>query len=483
MTSTADRIARGASWIYAYRWIDRLLAFLSIVVLARFLGPEDFGLVAIAASYVAIVEGLSDFDVNSALIRTRDAHRSLYDSAWTLSVGRGIGSALVMLAVAPFVGDSRIGTVLCVLAMSPLLTGFSNPRFIMFERDLIYSKLATLMLSARIVSFGVTVFIAVAYRSYWALVLGQVGHSLTSMVLTYLLKPYRPVWSVARFWDIFAFSGWMSLTTMVTTISMQTDRIIVGRLLGIADAGSYYVTQRVGSAPTAELAGPLRRLLFPSFSEIAHDRRRLRRAVCEAISILGSLTLPAGVGFALVANDFVPLVLGERWAVIVPLLTVLVPFLGFRATLSIALPCVMALGATRLLFRVSLIYAAVHLPLFIAGTVTFGLPGAIGGIVLAGFFYSYLNAAMLRRTLGISLAEILSQLRRPLFAVTLMVGAVIGIHAVQAADLFSAEGSWLSLIAKTTVGGSVFCAALYAIWTYDGRPSGLEQRVRQFVSR
>lgn len=88
MSDTARRVATGAGWLYGYRWIERLLDFVSIVVLARILAPEDFGLVAIAASFVAIIEGLSAFDVNKALIRTRDEHRSLYDSAWTLSALR-----------------------------------------------------------------------------------------------------------------------------------------------------------------------------------------------------------------------------------------------------------------------------------------------------------------------------------------------------------------------------------------------------------
>ena len=483
MTGTTHRIARGAGWIYGYRWLDRLLAFVSIVVLARILAPEDFGLVSIAASYVAIIEGLSDFDVNSALIRSRDERRSLYDSAWTLSVARGIVSALVMVSVAGFVGDARIATVVYVLSLSPLLNGVSNPRFVMFERDLVYSRLAVMTLTARVVSFGVTLFVAIVYRSYWALVLGLLGANLTSMVLSYVLRPYRPSVSFARFSEILGFSGWMSLTTMVTTLSMRTDRIIVGRLLGIEDAGSYFMTQRIGVVPTSELISPLRRILFPSFSEIAQDRPRLRRAVCESIGVLGSLSLPAGVGFALAANDVVPIVLGAQWIPIVPLLVVLAPFLGLRATLSMTLPCVMALGSTRLLLRVSVIYALVHLPLFIAATAVFRLSGAISSIVVAGCFYSYLNASMLRQTLGIPLVEILVQLRRPLFAVALMAGTILLVDAIHLLDLFSLAGSWPSLGLKTVLGGGVFGVAQYGTWRLEGRPAGLERRLSQVVSR
>ena len=472
MTEATQRFARGAGWLYAYRWIERLLDFAAVLVLARILSPDDFGLVAIAASFVTIIEGLAAFDVTKALIRIRDEARELYDSAWTLAVARGVLSALVMLAIAPWLTDERIGAVMCALAASPLLTGLANPRFVAFERDLIYSKLAVQTLGARVASFCVTVAVAILTRSYWALVIGMLVGSLITLVLSYLLRPYRPRFSFARFADIFGFSGWLSLTTIVSTLSMQTDKLIVGRLLGVADAGLYFMTQRVGALPTRELISPLERVLFPSFSELAHDSVRLRRVVHESINVLGSLSLPAAFGFALVAADFVPLVLGRQWLTIVPLVWVLVPYLGVRATLSLALPCVLALGRTRLLFWVSLVYALVHVPLFVAGTWLFELPGAIGSIVVAGVLYTWLNAWMLRRTLGIRLGEIGGQLWRPLIAVAVMVAAVLALGA-----LAPPAAPWLSLLARIGVGGLSYAGALYVLWRLAGRPEGIESRL------
>lgn len=477
------RVARGVGWLYAYRWLERLLDFLSIVVLARILSPEDFGLVAIAVSIVAIVEGLAALDVNKALIRARSEDRELYDSAWTLSTLRGVASALCMVAIAPFLSDSRLAAVLAVLALSPVLMGLSNPRFVLFERGLVYSKLAALTLGARVVSFCLTLGLALAYRSYWALVVGMVAGHLTSAVLSYALRPYRPRLTLARFSDIFAFSGWLSLTSMVTTLAMETDKLIVGRWLGVADAGRYFMTQKVGVLPTRELVSPLQRILFPSFSEFSGDLSRLRRVVCESINVIGSLSLPAGCGFALVAGDFVPLALGGQWDGIIPLLQVLVPYLGLRATLSMTLPCVMALGRVRLLFGVSLAYALFHVPVFIAATAFYGLPGAIWSLVAAGVLYSYMNAWLLNKTVGISLRDILAQLQRPLLASALMIGSVLALGTVLPPPSASPAITWWRLLAQMGVGGAVFCSAQFALWQWQGRPAGIEQRLRQLISR
>jgi PST family polysaccharide transporter len=482
LSERTKRLARGATWLYGYRWGERLLDLVSIVVLARLLAPEDFGLVAIAASAVAIIEGLSDFDVAKALIRSRDDDRSLYDTAWTLSALRGLLAALLMVVIAAFLPDGRIAGVLLALAPSPLLKGLANPSFVAFERELVFSRLAWQTLGSKTIAFVVTLGLALLYRSYWALVIGILVGALASLVLSYVLRPYLPRPSLSRWSEIFAFSGWMSLTTMVTTLAMETDKIIVGRLLGVADAGLYFMTQRVGVLPTRELVSPLQRILFPSFSEIVDDRARLRRVVCESMSVLGSLSIPAGFGFALVAGDVVPLALGSNWLPIVPLLTILVPFLGLRATLSMTLPCVMALGETRLLFKVSAVYALVHIPVFIAGTALFGLVGAVGSIVLAGVFYIYLSGWLLKRTLAISAGEVVRQVRRSLGAAVLMIAVVLAVETVQVPGLLSVEPTWPSLILKVALGALVFSSVQYAIWRLEGRPSGFEMRLLQVVA-
>lgn len=482
MTDTTRRVALGASWLYGHRWIERLLDFAAVVVLARLLSPSDFGLVAIASSTVAIVEGLAALGIDKALIRERSDERELYDSAWTLAVLRGLAVATVMLGVAQLVSEPRIAAILRVLALGPVCNGLVNPRFVTFERALIYSRLAALTVGAKLVSAATTIAIALASGSYWALVAGLLVNSLATTTLSYLLVPYRPAFSTARFRTIFAFSGWLTLTGAVTSLSLETDRIIVGRLLGIADAGLYDMTQRVGVLPTRELLSPLQRLLLPAFSQLTGEAVRLRRAVVESINVLASLSLPAAFGFALIAGDFVPLALGRQWTTIVPLVVVLTPYLGLRSTLSMTLPCVLALGRTRLLFGVSTVYALIHVPVFVAGTAWFGLNGAIWSLVLAGVFYTWLNMWMLERTLGIGAGEIAAQVRRPVAATAVMCGAVLLLAAVTPLAIVPAQPSWPSLLAKIALGGLACTGTFYGLWRLEGRPGGLERRLVQLLT-
>jgi O-antigen/teichoic acid export membrane protein len=189
VNDTTRRVAAGAAWLYAQRWLDRLLEFASIVVLARLLSPSDFGLVAIAGSIVAVVEGLAAFGVDKALIRSRSDERELFDSAWTLSILRGAIAAVLMLAIAQGVTDASVATIVRVLAIVPLLNGLVNPRFVTFERDLAYARLAVLTLGAKLVAVAATVAAALVWRNAWALVVGLIVNSAASMILSYALPP------------------------------------------------------------------------------------------------------------------------------------------------------------------------------------------------------------------------------------------------------------------------------------------------------
>ncbi len=481
MPDTTRRIARSISWLYSFRWLERLLDFAAIVVLARFLLQEDFGLIAVASSLVLIIDGLSDFNVELALIRIRETSRELFDTAWTLSCIRGLLSAMVMLGVAAALTDPRVVELLQVLAVVPIVKGVANPRFVVFERNLDYSRLALQTLLAKVVSVVVTIAVAAIYQSYWAVIVGMLVNAFVMTGLSYLLMPSLPGFSLMCFKDIFSFTGWMTLSSIVSTLYMHTDKLIVGRFLGMADAGLYFMTQRVGTLPTRELISPLRQVLFPSFSEMAADRRRLRLAVGEAFSVAGSLAMPAAFGFALIANDFVPLVLGDRWVGAVPLLVVLVPLLGMRATFSVVQPCMLALGETRLLFFAGVIYGVVHIAAFTLGTIYFGLPGAVWGIVAAGVVFVFLNYALLQRLLGVELVEILSHTLRPFVSALVMVGAVFLLDAIIALPLFSSAGAWSALWVKTIVGAGVYVITQYGLWRLQGRPPGMEDRLTRLL--
>ena len=124
------RMAKGAAWTILMRLSIRSIGLVSTVILARLLVPEDFGLIALATLVLGLLEVVAEFGFNLALIQNQTAGRDHYDTAWTLSVLRGVAVALALLALAQpaaaFFGEPRLATVLYVLAFAPAIEGVAN---------------------------------------------------------------------------------------------------------------------------------------------------------------------------------------------------------------------------------------------------------------------------------------------------------------------------------------------------------------------
>src|SRR5258707_10959574 len=134
--SLGSRIARGAAWMVVFKLLDRSIGIVSVVILARLLVPADFGLVAMATAIIAIIELLSAFNFDMALIQSQQATRAHYDTAWTLNVAMAAVCALLVAAAAvpaeAFYGDARLAPIMLWLAPPAPVRGFWEDRVVPF---------------------------------------------------------------------------------------------------------------------------------------------------------------------------------------------------------------------------------------------------------------------------------------------------------------------------------------------------------------
>ena len=129
MTATSEglgrRMAKSAVWSVGSRIAMKALGIISIAILARLLTPADFGLVATATAFVGVIQVLSEFSLDVALIRDQKADRAEYDTVWTLTIIRGASTCVILIAaawpIADFFGDDRLQLILLALSLSTRL--------------------------------------------------------------------------------------------------------------------------------------------------------------------------------------------------------------------------------------------------------------------------------------------------------------------------------------------------------------------------
>lgn len=476
--SLTARVARGAGFIVAGRFVMGLLGFLNTVIIARLLLPEDFGVVAIGLGAMQILTNISDIGVSQAVIKFRDAGSDDIDTLFTLSLIRGLVIAAALVAVAApaaaFYGDHRVFWVFCGATLYPLFTGLINPKFFEFERDLDYSKEFIATVVFKLAGVAVSIGVAVVYRSYWAMILGLAANGLVQMLLSYLMRPHRPRLTLTSFRKVFGFSGWLTGVGVMSALNNKLDALIIARTTGVDGAGHYFMGIQLAEMPTREIAFPASRAIYPGLSELQHDPARARDAYLRGVEALAAMAMPAAIGFALIARDLIPFLLGDHWDDAIPVVEIVTPVMGAQMPYLATQFYAMALGATRLVFFRELAFFLVRTPIFIAATITYGLMGAAVAIAGCGVLYIALNLTLFARTSGDFILRPVWRARRSFIAAAAMAVVVLALRVTGALD---SAAPLFRILAEIAAGALAYLAVHAALWRIEGRPDGVERSI------
>lgn len=195
------RTTWGAGWLVSWQMATRSLGFLSTLVLTHLLAPADFCLVAMALTFAAAINALSNLKVADALVRRPDTAERWYDTAFTLQALRDILTAGAIVlgsgSVATWFGEPRLVQVLWLLAFNALLASFENIGIVEFRRNMRFDIEFRLLLMPRLLQFCVALGLAYYWRDYRALVIGNTAGAALRLILTHAIHRYRPAcrWS------------------------------------------------------------------------------------------------------------------------------------------------------------------------------------------------------------------------------------------------------------------------------------------------
>ena len=320
-------MAKGAAWMVLLKFIERGMGLLSTIVLARLLVPADFGLVAMAMSIIAVLELLGAFGFDWTLVQRSEATTDQFNTVWTFNVIFSLFCSAVLVLTAGFAAafyfESRLQAIMYALALGTFVQGFENIGVVNFRRELQFNREFKFLLAKKLASVAITIPLAFAMTSYWALIIGVVFGKVVSVALSYRVHPYRPRLSLAAFGDLFHFSKWLFLNNIISFLNNRSADFVIGKMTGAQSLGLYSIAFEISNLPTTELVAPINRAAFPGYSRQADDLPKLRDSFMSVIAMIALFALPAAAGIALVADLAVSVLLGNRWQATVPLIQVL----------------------------------------------------------------------------------------------------------------------------------------------------------------
>lgn len=474
--ATLDRsLAHGVAWMGSVKWLTQLLTWVSTILVARLLTPADYGLVGLASMYLGIVTLLSEFGIGTTIVTMRGLSERDIAQINTLSLLFGVASFAVSCAVAPLLADffdaPQLTWVVIAMASMFVISAMRVVPGAILQRDMRFRDLAINEgVQALLLSVGAVAFAALGFR-YWTLVLSSILGILISTigVLRLVRVPFEwPQWS--RLAPAVTFSRQTILGRLAWYVYRNADFFIAGKLLGKDALGAYRFGWDLADAPVEKLTSLVGRVTPAILSASQSDPAALRRYVLRISETLALATFPACLGLALVANNLVPLALGEKWVEMITPLQLLAIAAAIRSVTPIFPQVLVVTGRNRLMMYVNIV-GAIVMPLAFWLASRWGTDGiALMWVTVYPLLVALPMGVVAARQIALGAGEYVRALAPPTTSAALMCGAVLGVRLLLPPDLPRP----VALATDIAVGAAGYAGALLLFH---------RARLRQIVSK
>ena len=294
--------AKGTVWTVASYIAAQFLRFLSNILLSRLLVPQYFGVMTLLNTVITGMNLFSDLGLAPGIVRSKRGDDPVFlNTAWTMQALRGIGLWLICgsLAwpIAAFYGEPQLKTLVPVLSLCLVISGFGSTNLATLERHMGIRKLAGMELTVQFTQLVFTLVWAWIQPSIWALVGGRIFSEVVHLFLGYRLIPgqrNRFAWNREAARELITFGRWVFLSTALTFLSTQSDRLILGKLVSFRTLGLYGIAFAFADLPRQLIISFCSRIAFPFVSKFVQmDRHdflvlalRYRRMVLLGTAVL-----------------------------------------------------------------------------------------------------------------------------------------------------------------------------------------------------
>ena len=305
MSSLKQLAIRGGMWTIFGYGTSQIIRFGSNIILTRLLVPEMFGLMSLANIFLMGLELFSDVGIQPSIIRhPRGEEPDFYNTAWTIQVIRGfmlwLGCLIIAYPVSQIYNEPRLAWIVPVLGLTTLIRGFNSTNLPILTRRIETGKSTRFQIGVQVSSIIITIIWAYFHRSIWALIVGNLASAFLSMFWSHrLISDFRNRWA----WDeeakkeLFSFGKWIFISTAMTFLASQADRLILGKLLSLEMLGVYSIAFFLSNFPEQILKRLSGSVILPVVSKLRDQpRSQLRQQILEKRK---SVLLACAVGLAI----------------------------------------------------------------------------------------------------------------------------------------------------------------------------------------
>ena len=420
-----QKAASGMLWTAVQKYSSMGITFISGIILARLLMPEDYGAIGMLAIFMSLAEVFIDAGFGSALIQKKNPTQTDYSTVFYFNIGMSTILYAILFFSAPAIADFYRMPILCdILRVQGLILfiyAFNVIQRNQIRKNLRFKKLSMITIITSVISLIVTVVMAYMGFGVWSLVAQHFIGALIPCVYFWITTNWHPSWEYSwkSFRELFGFGSYMFLTHLFGTFSERITGLLVGRWYNPATMGYYSKASTTTKTATLSISGVMIQTTYPLYASVQDDKERLANMVKRITSTLAYITVPMLSLLILVAKPLFVFLYSERWLESVPYFQILC-FGGMASCLqAVNQQTIAAIGKSKVFFVWSIVKQSVAIVLQVAGLIVWGLWGLLFGKVLSAWFSYMVNISMVSKYVGYKNYQQLKDLS-PIFVMSII---------------------------------------------------------------
>ncbi|WP_351189665.1 lipopolysaccharide biosynthesis protein [Shewanella sp. TB4-MNA-CIBAN-0142] len=430
-----QQLRSGFIWSAIDSFGNQAIGLVISLILANFLGPSVYGLIAMLAIFIAIANVFVNSGFGTALIRKIDRNQSDFATTFYFSLAVAVICYLLLYIIAPYISDfynqPELTYLTRVLGLIIVINTFTIIPRVLLTVKLNFKAQAMCNITSLICSG--TMALSLAYLDYgvWALVGQQMTSAFINTIMLNIVAPWRPqmVFCKKSFKELFGFGSKLLLSGLLDTIYNNAYSVIIGKQYSAAQLGFFNQANILSSTPAMTLTAIIQKVTYPMLSNLQDDTKKLDEAYLLTLQFSAIVIFPVMFGVCIIAKPLIAVLLGAEWQGSAELISIITMALVLYPIHAINLNMLQVKGRSDLFLKLEIIKKLMMTVMLII-TVPLGIKAMCYGMVITSYLALFVNTYYTGKLSSITAVKQLTTLL-PIGIVTLIsaeIGYEIGLQ-------------------------------------------------------
>ena len=366
------------------------------ILLARWLYPEDYGIIALIIIFIALAEVISDGGFNTALIQKKDADETDYSTIFYVSLGVSVILYLILFISAPFIssfyGMESLTKVIRILSLSLPFYAFNSIQRAYVAKEMLFDRLLICSLIAAVLSGLLGCLMALKGYGVWSLVAQKLSNQILISLTMWFAVKWRPILkcSLLSFKSLFGFGWKIFLTNFIVTLFVKIRHLIIGKMFTPSNLAYFERGDQFPSFISDNMIAAIQSVLLPTLSEQQDERSRVKSMMRRSTKSIALIICPLMIGLFVAAKPLTIILLTEKWLPIVPFIQIMCISNIFKPLTISNAEAIKAMGYSDITLKLELFKKAIDITILVISC-SLGLKAIAYGVALYNFLCVFIN--------------------------------------------------------------------------------------------